>query len=228
MRNFALILIATVLLIVFTGGAFSAANTQITRGDIVSASDQQTSASTQVLGVVLVLGVGGLVGFLVLRSSAAKTRSATQAVQQASRLPEQAREDAILRVAKNVGRDESYQQVFVYDELARNFHTYRAAYELVVRGLQIKLYAEPPNPDFNFSSRKMRKMNLEKAECFTTESLASNLKEMASISEFSKHVPYHRRNRFALVVHTDDLEEAFELFLDLGIRRVGTPGSQRL
>ena len=225
MRIFALILIATVFLIVFTGGVFVAPNTLDIGDGTMSASEDETSTLAQVLGVVIVLGIGGLVGYLVLRSSAARTESATKAVQQASRLSEKAREDARLRIAKNVSRTESYQQVFVYDELARNFHTYRAAYELVVRGIQIKLYADPPNADFNFSNKKMRKIDLEKAECFTTESLAPNIQGMSSISEFSKHVPYHRRNRFALVVHAEDLEEAFELFLTLGIRRVGTIGS---
>jgi hypothetical protein len=113
--------------------------------------------------------------------------------------------------------------VFVYDELARNFHTYSAAYELIVRGFQVRFYSEPPNADFNLGKSKMRQMDLSKAQTFSTEFLAPHISEMSSLAQFSRHVPYRSRNKLALVVHSNDLEEAYRLFLELGIRRVGIP-----
>ena len=223
MRTLALTLILTISLMVFTGSVLAATTAQVTPGDPAPPAEEEPSPLAQTLGVVLVLVVGGLAGFLILRRSKAREQSATAAVQQASRLSREDREDATRRVEKSAGREDSYEQVFVYDELSRNFHTYLAAYELIVRGLQVRLYSEPPNADFNFGNKKMRRMDLTKAKSFTTESLAPHLMGMTSIAQFSKLVPYRRRDRLALVVHVDDLDDAYELFLDLGIRRVGTP-----
>ncbi len=225
MRTITLTFLLAASLMVFSGSASAATTAQGTPTD--PGPEEEPSGLAQTLGVVVVVIVGGLAAFLILRSSRAKERSATEAVQQASRLSREDREDAVRRAEKHVGRDDSYQQVFVYDELARNFHTYRAAYELIVRGLQVRLYSEPPNTDFNFGKKKMRRMDLKKAQSFTTEILAPHLMEMASIAQFSKHVPYRRRDRLALVVHADDLEEAYQLFLDLGIRRVSTASGQQ-
>ena len=225
MRTIALTFLLAASLMVFSGSASAATTAQVIPAD--PELEEEPSGLAQTLGVVLVVIVGGLAAFLILRSSRAKERSATEAVQQASRLSREDREDAVRRVEKHAGREDSYQQIFVYDELARNFHTYLAAYELIVRGLQVRLYSEPPNTDFNFGKKKMRRMDLKKAESFTTGSLAPHLMEMASIAQFSKHVPYRRHDRLALVVHADDLEEAYRLFLDLGIRRVGTASGQQ-
>lgn len=209
-------------LLVLADGVAAAPLTQTTP---VDPEQEEAGPLAQALGVVFVFVVAGVAGFLLLRSSKAKSRSATGAVEQASRRSEPEREEAVRRTEKFDARDESFEQIFVYDELDRNFHTYRTAYELIVRGLQVRLYSEPPNADFNFGKKKMRRMDMTKAESFTTESLAPHLMEIASIAQFSKHVPYRRRNRLAIVVHSDDLEEAYELLLDLGIRRVGTQQS---
>lgn len=230
MRILALISLPTFLLtialattsVVFVDSASAAPDPQVTPAGTDLAAEEEPGPLAQALGVVLVLIVGGLAAFLVLRKSKAKESSATTAIQQASRLSDEERENAVGRSEQFGKRDKSFQQVFVYDELDRNFHTYLAAYELIVRGLQVRLYSEPPNADFNFGNKRMRKIDLDKAESFTTESLTPHLMEMTSISQFSKHVAYRRRNRLALVVHNDDLQEAYDLFLDLGIRRVGT------
>lgn len=220
--TFLLTIALATMSMVSVDSASAAPNLQVTPVETDLAAEEEPGPLAQALGVIFVLIIGGLAGFLVLRKSKAKELSATAGIQQASRLSDEERAEAVGRSEKFGERSESFQQVFVYDELDRNFHTYLAAYELIVRGLQVRLYSEPPNTDFNFGNKRMRRMDLDKAESFTTESLAPHLMEITSISQFSKHVGYRRRNRLALVVHNDDLQEAYDLFLDLGIRRVGT------
>jgi len=222
MRILTLTLLLIVSILMFACTASASSPTQLNPGEIV-AQPEEPGLLAQVMGVALVFLIAGIGGFLLLRRSRAGERSTTEAVKNASRLSPEDRATAVHRITTHSGREGSYHQVFVYDELARNFHTYRAAYELIVRGFQVRFYSEPPNADFNFGKSKMRRMDLSKAEIFSTGSLAPHIPEMSSIAQFSRHVPYRSRNKLALVVHSKDLEETYRLFLELGIRRVGIP-----
>ena len=185
------------------------------------AEDLRGDPLAEALAVLLILGGAGGIGFLFLRKSRARGDSSRQAIQEASRLPPEERALALRRIEGLADREDTFTQVFVYDQAARNLHTYRAAYELMVRGLQVRLYSEAPVSDFSMG-KKMRRMDLTKAVKYTTESLAPYVEGISAIGDFAKHIPYQRRNRLALVVHTEDLEEAYRLLVDLGIQRVGT------
>jgi hypothetical protein len=100
--------------------------------------------------------------------------------------------------------------------------TYWAAYEMIVRGLQITLDMQEMHQErggsgiggFDLISRP----SVVSRMTYTTEAFIPHLRDIDSFDTFGRYAPFRSDRTIKLSIHPDDLPDAYALLRELGIR----------
>jgi len=105
---------------------------------------------------------------------------------------------------------------------SRDMTTYWAAYEMIVRGLQVTLDMQEMYQEkggfgvggFDLVSRP----TVASRMTYTTEAFIPHLRAIDSLGTFGLYAPFRSDRTMKLTVHPDDLTDAYALLRELGIR----------
>ncbi len=104
---------------------------------------------------------------------------------------------------------------------------YRAAYELIMRGIDVHLDVYPSasvqgriasGGELGAAGRAVLGDKSRSPLRYSTEVLKDRLADITTISEFRSNVPFRAGYRHELSVHPDDLNDAYDTLQEMGIR----------
>jgi hypothetical protein len=96
---------------------------------------------------------------------------------------------------------------------------YRAGYELIVRGIDVQLDMADVSRELLVGAvTDISTPHVSSRITYTTEGFAPYLGSIGSIADFEKYAPFRADRQMWLAVHPDDLEEAYGVLREQGIR----------
>jgi len=159
--------------------------------------------------IVVALGVAIATAKWVASSSQDHARTERASTGRGRTIASVDRVSATRRATRISGRPESLLRpldVVGMNGANENVETFRAAFQLMVRGIDVQLIK------YDYDAMPARRY------IHRTETLAPFIDRIDSLDDFQKYVPFSPVYGLALEVHPDDEEDAYEILREVGIR----------